>query len=156
MKNEVLNSCQDLIKHGNIAASLEALAEYCKQSASEHHDAILLLSAQWRQHQKERTLGISDNITTSNRITQAALQIIRELEKSEAGHQGVRLGRFSPRILGWTLSLLVFAVAVWVFSQKQGNNNVTHGAQSPIIENGANIEIQFHNNSDTNEIRPSE
>lgn len=153
MQNEVLDACRNLLKQGNIAASLDALANYCKESDSPHHDAALLLSAQWRQYQTERSLGLSDNTTTPNRIAQAALGIIRELEASTAAkHPGKRWFAENRRVFPWIMAGLVLVFVVWAIRQKD-SGDTTHGNQSPILKESPGSIIEFHNKLDTNAVQ---
>lgn len=146
MHNKILHTCRDLLRQGNTAASLDMLAEYCKESAVQYHDAVLLLSAQWKQYRYERSLGLSDETTTPNRITHATLDIIRELEHIPSVRRKLQL----RTIFIGVAALGLLAVLIWALNKPPVNANTTHGMQSPILENSPGAIIEFHNVPDTN------
>jgi hypothetical protein len=148
MQNEVLNHCRDLIKQGKTAASLDMLADYCKQSAADHHDAVVLLSAQWKQYQNKHALGLSDDTTIPNRITHAVLEIIRDLEHTQPRRRII----LTRSLLIGVSVLCVILILIWAQRRPPDNVNTTHGNQSPILQNSPGAILEFHNTPDTNAI----
>lgn len=159
MKHQELARFQQLIQDGEIALALEELVDYCRKKNRNNLDEVLLLTAQWKQYQKDKSLGVAENNTaTPNRITQAILEVIRKLETVDTKNSALYVSPWPKRQMYWALLSILSVVFVSLLLWFRGcvHINTTHGAQSPIIENGKDIKIEYRNNTDTNATHTSQ
>lgn len=148
--NALLTECRRLIQEGEVETVLEKLVQYCEQRKSRTLDEVLLLSAQLKHYQTDRLLGRTDGDGPLHRITLATLETLRKLEKNTSPVSGKFPALTRSGILLSVSVLLLLTVVIISLFNRTDNSNTTHGAQSPIIENGSNIKIDFHNKIDSN------